>query len=495
MSNKPLTDPQKFAGYIVWAAVSGLIVPFVGLVTLPALTRGYSAAIYAVWIQSVFVVGLLSFTLNLCLGYAVVTFLAGEDDSRVRRHALGAMLWPTLLFSGLAIIISLVFGPSVSGLMFASPDYVYLVPFVFLWAVLESMFLLLTSYLQARRRIKGLSVTQICLALYKVVVIIVLAASGIGLEWIMGAIVAGELVLVLILLAIIVREIGWPMPSLIGLKDYLAFSLPLIPSAVLFWAISASDRFFIVYLMDLSQAGIYSASFFMGNLISLFYGPIQVALFPVISRLWEQNDRVRVRNYLKYSNKLFLAIAIPGAAGLYIVSQPVLAILATPGYISGSGLVLVIAIACVLLGLYQINAYVILLMQQTKWLTPLIAVAAAVTVAGNLVFIPAIGIMGAAVSVMLANLVLAVTAIAWAQKVVGTILDIWFLAKAVTGAALMAWCVSIIPVGGIPGLIVMLIAGIILFGLWMWLTRAFSKDDINVAKDIITGIKQGKLLK
>jgi hypothetical protein len=31
--------------------------------------------------------------------------------------------------------------------------------------------------------------------------------------------------------------------------------------------------------------------------------------------------------------------------------------------------------------------------------------------------------------------------------------------------------------------------------LWMWLTRAFSKDDINLAKDIISGIKQGKLLK
>jgi O-antigen/teichoic acid export membrane protein len=263
----------------------------------------------------------------------------------------------------------------------------------------------------------------------------------------------------------------------------------------LYWAISASDRFFIVYLVSLSQAGIYSASFFVGNLIALFFGPIQVALFPVVSRLWAQNDRVSVRNYLKYSNKLFLAIAIPGAAGLFIVSQPVLAILATPDYMAGGGLVLVIAIASVLLGLYQINAIVILLMRQTRWVTPLILIAAIITVAGNLTLIPVIGIMGAAVSLMLANLILAITAIVWAQKGTGTIMDIWFVSKAVAGAALMVWCVSIIPIGGIPGLIVRVIAGIIIFGLWMWLTRAFSKDDINLAEDIISGIRQGKLLK
>ena len=162
---------------------------------------------------------------------------------------------------------------------------------------------------------------------------------------------------------------------------------------------------------------------------------------------------------------------------------------------AGRGLVLVIAVACVLLGIYQLNAYVILLNRQTTWVTPLIAVAAAVAIAGNLVLIPVIGIMGAAVSLMFANLVLAVTSMIWAYKVVGNIMDIWFLIKAVVGAALMAWCVSIIPLGGIPGLFVMVIMGIVIFALFMWLTRAFSKDDIILAKDILSGIRQGQLLK
>jgi O-antigen/teichoic acid export membrane protein len=495
MSNHPVTEPQKFAGYILWAAASGVVVPLVGLITLPALTKSYPAEVYAVWMQSVIVVGLLSFTLNLCFGYAVVRFLAGEEDVEIRKHALGAMLWPTLAFSCFAIIISLFFGSAISQVMFASPGYASVVPLVFLWSALESWLLLLTSYLQARRNIKALSLMQICLAVYKIAVIVALSAVGSGIEWILGAIVAGELGLVCILFGMIIREIGWPLPAVVGLKDYLSFSLPLIPSALLFWAIGASDRFFIVYMLNLSQAGIYSASFFLGNLISLFYGPIQVALFPVISRLWEQNEYVKVRNYLKYSNKLFLAIAVPSAAGLFVLSQSLLAILATPDYMAGGSLVLVIGVAAVLLGLYQINANVILLKQQTRWVTPLIAVAAAATVAGNLVLIPVIGIMGAAVSVAAANLILAVTAVIWAEKVVGNVLDILFLFKAIVGAVLMVICISFINVGGLLGMIVIILAGVMVFCLWMWVTRAFSRDDINLAKDIITGIKQGKLLK
>lgn len=495
MGKKPITETQKFAGYLLWAGTSALIVPLVGLITVPALTKNYSADIYAAWMQSVIVVGLLSFTLNLCFTYAVVKFLAGEDNVEKRRRALGAMLWPTLAFSCLVVLISLVFASSLSRIIFASADYAHLVPLVFLWAVMESLFLLLTSYMQARRSIKGLSVTQICFALFKIAVIITMAACGAGLEWILGGIAAGELVFVIVLLASIIREAGWPLPTMHGLDSYLAFTLPLIPSALFFWAISASDRFFIVFLLGLSQAGVYSASFFLGNIISLFYGPVQVALFPVIAGLWAHGEKNRVATYLKYSNKLFLAISIPAVAGLFMLSQPLLAMLATPDYMAGSSLVLMIAVATVFLGLYQINAYIILLIGQTRWLTPLMVLAAAVTVAGNLLLIPAAGIIGAAISVMMANFVLAVTAIVWATRVVGNVIDFSFAAKSVAGTILMAVCVSLINFDGIGRLVAIVVVGVAVYSAWMLLTRAFSAKDIALVKDVAAGLKHGEMLK
>jgi len=249
LGRRSVTEPQKFAGDLFWVAVSNLAVPLFGLITLPALTKNYAVETYAVWMQSVFIVWLLSFILNLSLANAVVRFLAAEDDRAIRRRALGAMLWPTLALSFLAIIISLLLSQGLSKILFATPDYAYLIWLIFLWAAMEAVFSLLIAYLLARRRIKRMSIIQASLTMFKMAVIVILAVSGYGLGCIIGGIAAGETIFVIIIFIMIVKEIGWPGPSLQGLKDYLAFSIPLIPGAILFWAISVSDRYFITNLL------------------------------------------------------------------------------------------------------------------------------------------------------------------------------------------------------------------------------------------------------
>jgi len=495
LASHPVTEPQKFASDILWVGAANLAVPLVGLVTLPALTKNYTAETYAVWMQSVFVVWLLSFILNLCLGNAVVRFQAAEDDRAISRRALGAMLWPILAFSCIVIIISLLLKQELSKILFATPDYAYLIPLIFGWAALEAVFSLLISYLMARRRIKRASIIQVSLTMVKMAVIVILAMSGSDLVWLTGCILFGEVILVAVVFGMIVKEIGWPWPAIAGLKGYLAFSIPLIPGGILLWAISVSDRYFITYLLNLSQAGIYSASFFMGGLIGLFCGPIQVVLLPVLSRLWEQKQQVKVRNYLEYSNKLFLALSIPGAAGLYILSQPLLGILTTPDYMVGGGLVLLIALATILGGLYGINVSVILLVQQTKWLMPIIATAAVANIGVNLALIPAVGIIGAAVSALVAYLIMAVSVMVWARKIIRYKISVQFLAKVIIGALLMAVCVSFIHINGVLDIIIVAIAGVTIFSFWIWLARAFSTEDWKLIKEIILGLKQGALLR
>jgi len=495
MSNLPVTESQKFVGDLVWVTAAYLGVPLVGLITLPALTKSYTTAVYAVWIQSVFIVGILSLILSLYLGSAMVRFLAAEDDKMVRRRALGAMLWPVLLFSGLFFVISLLFSQELSEILFATPVYAYLVPLIILWSAVEAVFSLLICYLLARRRIKRLSTIQVSLSVFKMAVIVILALSRYELGWIIGCIVAGETILIVALFGMIISEIGWSWPTVKGLKDYLAFSTPLIPGVILFWAIGSSDRFFITYLLDLSQSGIYSASSSIGVLIAMLYGPIMVALSPVLSRLWDQGEKSKVSTYLEYSNKLFVTLAIPGAAGLYILSQPLLGILTTPAYMVGGGLVLLIAMATVLAGLYQINVYVIFLVHQTKWLLPVMTLASVANIIANLALIPVLGITGAAIAAIIAYLILSVTMMVWARRVIGCKISMQFILKVIIGSVFMAVCINFIHISGILGIITVAVAGVIIFSVWMWLTKAFSASDINLIKEIVNGLRQGSVLK
>jgi len=495
MNNQPVTESQKFSRDVVWVAVSQGLVFLTGLVTLPALTKYYSAATYGAWVQIVVTVGLMTLILALYLQNATVRFLAAEGDTEKRRRAFGAMLWPILAFACFLVIMSVLLKQDLSILMFADSKYAYLIPLIFLWASMEALFAFSLSYLLARGKIKRLSIIQISLAITKMAVIVMLAMAGYGLGWIIVCIIAGETFFVIVIFGMIIKEIGWPRPALEGLRGYLAFSIPQIPSGILLWVIGASDRYFITHLLNLSQTGIYSASYAIGALISLFYFPLHVVLFPTLSRLWEQEELSRVRNYLEYSTKFFLTLALPGAAGLYILSQPLLGILTTSDYMVGGGLILLVALGIMLLGVYSINSYIILLVQQTKWL-PLIMAIAAVTNAGiNLALIPKIGIMGAAISTIVSYFILAAIVTVWANRVISYKVDIKFLAKAIAGALLMAMCISFIHIGGILGIILVAIAGVIIFALWMWIVRALSIEDRKLIKEIILGLRQGALLR
>jgi len=325
----------------------------------------------------------------------------------------------------------------------------------------------------------------------KMAVIVTLVTKGYSLGWIVALIVIGEAFFVAMVFGLIVREVGFPKPVLDGLKQYLSFSIPQIPAGALFWIISASDRYFITHLLNLSQTGAYSASYTLGSLLALFYAPIGFVLLPSVSRFWERGELAKTRSYFEYSTRLFLTLAIPTAAGLGILSQPLLGILASSEYMVGGGLVLLVALGTIFLGLYQINAYVILLVQQTRWLPVMIGIAAATSAGINLALIPKVGIMGAATSAIVSYFILAAIVTVWARRAISYRIDLKFLGKVIGATAIMAFCLKFIPTTSIWYVILAIVAGAAIFALGLWLLRAFSAQDRRLIKEAVSGINPG----
>ena len=102
----------------------------------------------------------------------------------------------------------------------------------------------------------------------------------------------------------------------------------------------SSDRYLITGFLGLSQTGIYSASINgIGELHdNFFHFPISFVIFPIVTRLWEKGDISGVKRYLEYSTKIFLFLGIPGSAGVYVLSKPLLVILTTSAFSVGGGI-------------------------------------------------------------------------------------------------------------------------------------------------------------
>jgi O-antigen/teichoic acid export membrane protein len=488
MKSRPVTEAQKFGSDIIWVAFSQILASLLGIIVLPAFTKSYTSEIYGVWAQASITMMLLTMILALGLGSSVQRFLAVEESREKRGQAFGAMLWTIIVFSSLVLLISVLLRQNLSIFLFDSPQYVSFVPLTFSWAFANVLFSFSISYLIARGKIKTLSIIQVAILLLNIAIMVPLATFGYSLELVIICLIVAQALFVALTFCMIIREIGFPKPDFGGVGPFLAFSLPLVPSALLFWIISSSDRYFIIHFVNLSQAGIYSASYSLANIIQLFYAPIGFILFPILSKFWDRGEIPRVKNYLEYSTKLFLVLAIPGSVGLYILSQPLLGILATSEYAVGGILVLLIALGIILRGIYLLNVYIVAVAKQTKWLPLMIAVAATTNVGINLILIPRIGIMGAAISTITSYFVLATIVTVWARRTVSYRIDVKFLAKVVLSTILMAFCLSFIDIGNALSISLATIAGAIVFGVGLFLLRAFSREDRRIMREVLSGL-------
>ncbi|MDD5093324.1 MAG: oligosaccharide flippase family protein [Dehalococcoidia bacterium] len=491
-SSQSVGEPQRFALDIIWVAIAQVFTSAIAIFTLPALTKSYSSETFGIWVQVSMTVSLLTPLFVLQLGTALVRFLTASAAKEKKRQIFGAMLIPILVFSGLVAVAAMLLAQHLSSVIFASPAHATFVRLAVLWTIVEALFFFGISYLRADGKIKTLSTVSAGVAVAKMVLIVTLAKSGFGLQWVIISVIVAELGFTLVVFGLIIREIGFPKPNTMGLGEFLAFSIPQLPSSLLLWIVSSSDRYFITHLISISQAGVYSSSNTLASLMALFYAPIGFVLYPTLSKAWEQNRLVEVRNYLEYSTKLFLTLAIPATAGLAILSQALLNLLTTPEFLVGGRLVLLVAIGAVFLGIYQMNLYIVLLVRKTKWLPLFVGAAAAISVGTNVALIPRIGIMGAAVSNIASYFLLASIVSLWARETVHYSIDLLYLGKVIVATLVMGLCLWVMDLNGPFGIILGAFSGMVIFGIGLLLMRAFSEQDKQLVRETVRALMPSK---
>jgi O-antigen/teichoic acid export membrane protein len=474
---------KKFAKDVVWISVGQLFVSLIlGILILPALTKSYTPEIYGIWIQVNVTVDLVSPLLSLQFGLAAVRFLAGQEDVTKRRQFLGSMLFGITVFACLVSLAGIPFVKQLSVLLFANPAHIVYIWLVLMWTFINTIYNFLLSYLQARSKNREISFNQMAITIAKVMAIVGLANAGASLGSIIFCMVALQVAFSFGLLIIIIREIGFPMPNLTGLRTFLTYSVPQIPGVILLWVIRMSDRYFITHFLGLSQNGIYSSSITLASLASLFYFPVSFVLFSLTSRLWEQKRFEDVKSYFDYSLRLFLTLALPGAVGISILSQPLLKLLTTSQFLAGKELVFLATFGIILFGIYQINTNLVLLSKRVKFL-PLVAFAGSIiSVLMNIILIPRIGIMGAAISSCVSYFTLALIATLWARKIVYYTLNFRYLGKVIASTLVMLVCLNFLKVDNIGSIILAVFVGAIVFGAVLLLLRAFSDQDKQLVK-------------
>ena len=470
---------QKFARDVGFIGTVQILTSLGTFFLLPIITKTLGTYDYGLWAQINIIVSLVSSLALMGLSMGFVRFLSSETETKTIREAVYSILFFVTISGFLASLLIYTFAEPLATFGFKDPEAAYFLQagsaLIFL-NVVESISLF---YFRVFRQIKKFSYFTLFETFGKLFLILILLKMGYGL---LGVIVATLLVqssILLISLVIIISQIGFVIPRFTHIKEYLQFSLPLTPSALVRWITESSDRYLVTYFLGLGSVGVYSAAYSIGNLIQLFVSPLQVILLPELSKLFDENKIDQVRIYLSNSLRYFLLITVPAVFGLSALAKPLLGIFTTQDFLSGWLVIPIIALSGLLAGIFQIFVNIMFLVKETKSTTYINIIAAVSNVLLNLLLIPSIGIIGAALSTLISYFLMIVLCIYISMK--HFVFDFYYydIAKCIFSSFAMYLFVSRFDISNGYELFGVAAMGVFVYVFLMLIIGGFSKCELS----------------
>jgi O-antigen/teichoic acid export membrane protein len=442
-------------------ALGAFLSPLVSLVLTPFLTRRLSNTNYGALAVLLAVIDLV--TVVTQLGLSASFFRAYNGDYEAERDRLGvlaAAINILLLVSIPLAITMMVLAPWISTLLFNSPSFSESVRFTALVIMLENITLPGILWLRAEKRAvlyTALSIVNLLLTLGATLVLVGVFNMGVN-----GALLAkglGYAAIVVytypIMLRLLVRQKSLRLRQDI-LHNLLSFGVPTVFSSMASWVLQLSDRYMLSRFASLAQTASYSVAYTLGGVLAaLLISPFILAWNPLVYIIAKRED---AHSIFPLVFRWFSIVSLFATFALSLLSTFVLNMLFPIAYHSAESIIPVVALATMFSGIYYIFVIGINIRRKTVLTILVMSIAASVNVLLNIFFIPHFGAMGAAVSTLLAYVILVLVTYIVNQKIypirfeigsfivrlsVGVALYVGSSLLAHTQKPLLSWSISI----------------------------------------------------
>ena len=138
---------------------------------------------------------------------------------------------------------------------------------------------------------------------------------------------------------------------------------------------------------------------------------------------------------------------------------------------------------------FQINTLIILLVEKPSTVLPITGIAGVINIVLNIILIPQIGIMGAAVATLISYMVIALIVSLWARNVVNYSMDYIFLAKVIVSSIVMALIIQYLVFPTIFGIILVLVVGLAVYVGCIFALKTLSAAEKEILHDMMQFVK------
>ena len=231
-------------------------------------------------------------------------------------------------------------------------------------------------------------------------------------------------------------------------RVYAAYGIPISLSLIFEHLLSIGDRFLIAGYLSESAVGMYAAGYGLADrLLDIIFIWFGAAVWPLTIKAFEQDGPDAARAVAGQAAGLMGLIAFPAAAGLALVAQPLTTVLVGESVrAEAAGILPWIALSGLMNGMmtyYFHEAFT--LKRRTGVMAILMTGSALLNLALNMVFIPLMGLQGAALATVLAYAVALVICVVMGRRYFVLPLPWAEWVKAGSATAIMAAAVFSVP--------------------------------------------------
>lgn len=474
---------KLFTQQIGIIGIANILIAVSSFFLLPILTKNLTVQNYGIWVQLSVTIELLPNLVLLGLPFTMVRFLAGVKENSIIKETFYSITFFVFFICVTISLLLFAFAKPISEFIFdGNIEIAMLMP---LLVISSSFVLLFLNYFRTFQMMKIYSIISCLQAYITLLLIFTLFIFSKSLILAVLGLLVTKIIIMLIMFGIIVKEIGFKFPKFENMKEYLSFGLPTVPSAFSFWAINSSDRYLIGFFLGISFVAYYSPSYVLGNILMMLVTPFSLLLPAVLSKEYDNKNINAVEKTFRYSSKYFLAIGIPTVFFLSIFSKNILLALTTNEIaLNGYFVTPFVAIGVLLYGMYLIINNILILEKKTKILGVIWIFAALLNVILNIILIPFLGIIGGAVTTLIAFATALILTTYYSSQFFTFKVETKFVTKSIIASAITSLIYFINPKGIVP-LIIVILSGYLFYFLILLVLKGFSRKEIDFFKSFV----------
>lgn len=457
-----------------------------GIILIPFLTKILGEHEYGLWVQVAATVGIMTPIIRMGLPYSTVRFFPSKKDIKEIGKDFSAITFLVLITSICVSTLIFLFPSILANAIFEGRILIVKILAVFLF--IRAMDELFITVFRAFREMKTYAILEVTTRYSEIALAASLVIMGYGLIGALLALVFVRGLLFILLTVLISRKLKFTFPQLSRTKEYLTFGIPLIPTDLSVWLVSSSDRFLIGFFLGATFVAYYTPGYVLGMAVPAMFSSVLIfVLTPAFSEYYEKGDYSTIYMITNYGLKYFLVISSLYFVGTILFGRVILEIFTTPAIAENGYLIIVFtAVTGLFNGVYVLFSRYIILKKRTKLIAIVWTIASIVNFVGNILLIPKIGIVGAAITTVISYFIIMVLALNFSFKNFDIPINLVFIPKLIISSALTALFIyTLINYVAITNIFIDIVLGTGLYLLLIFGLKVIKKEEITFMKKLV----------